>query len=208
MSPTEQAELGCHRRDDVAKPASQIAGRMRLRVGQSAYMNWESLTAVGTFFSGFIIATTAIIAMRQLDHLRKATQLEGAMAIFADLDRTEFRESIRFIATELPGRMEDASFRQGVPLGNSADDAVHKELIVLRKFEDVGTYVKHGLLDSALIYDNAFALIAKSWSGLQEVVAIHRAAGGLGFWENFEYLFRNGKIWVERNKPANYVNLA
>ena len=47
----------------------------------------------------------------QLEHLRGATQLQGAMKIFESLDAEEFWGSLHFIATELPKRMTDPQFR-------------------------------------------------------------------------------------------------
>jgi hypothetical protein len=75
-------------------------------------------------------------------HLRKATQLEGTMKIFDDLFEPKFFAAMAFAIEELPKRMNDPKFRSKVALVQHGGDQVHKELIVMRYFERVGTYVK------------------------------------------------------------------
>ena len=45
------------------------------------------------------------------------------------------------------------------------------------------TYLKHGLIEGAIIYDYFLPPIVRSWEALAEVVRIHRAAHGEGYWE-------------------------
>jgi hypothetical protein len=167
-------------------------------------MTWEGITALATLGTGLAIVATVLLGLRQLEltrsqleHLRRATQLQGAMKIFDDLNSKEFWDSLHFIATELPTRMTDAKFRDEVALIGLADIKVHRELPLMRTFERIGTYVKHGLIDGPIIYDFAMPPIERSWELLTDVVRIHRAAHGDGFWENFEMLYREGKRWAE-----------
>src|SRR5690348_9536417 len=71
-------------------------------------MTWEAVSALAAVFTGLIIAATVIVGVRQLrltqetlEHLRRATQLEGAMKIYADLNSPEFRESQLFVLNDL-----------------------------------------------------------------------------------------------------------
>src|SRR5947209_15698469 len=148
-------------------------------------MTWEALTAIATAFTGLVIGATVIVGARQLrltrdtlDHLRRATQLEGAMKILDDITQPEFREAVRFVGNELPEKMNEPAFREELKTVGLADSNRHKELIVLRTFERVGVFVKLGLLDSGIIYDFAIPVIVATWQNLEEVVAIHRQAGG------------------------------
>jgi hypothetical protein len=54
-------------------------------------MNWESLAALGTILSAVIIAVSAAFALRQVNQLRRATQLDGTMRIFAQFTLPERR---------------------------------------------------------------------------------------------------------------------
>jgi hypothetical protein len=172
-------------------------------------MGWEAITALATLGTGLAIVATVLLGIRQLqltrsqlEHLRRATQLQGAMKIFEDLNAKEFWDSLHFIATDLPKRMTDPQFRDEVALVGLADTKVHRELPLMRIFERIGTYVKHGLIDGPIIYDFAMPPIEKAWELLADVVRIHRTAHGEAFWENFEMLYRDGKRWVERTRES------
>jgi hypothetical protein len=170
-------------------------------------MGWEAVTALATLGTGIAIVATVLLGIRQLqltgsqlEHLRRATQLEGAMKIFDDLNTEEFWDSLHFIANELPKRMTHPQFRDEVALIGMADTKVHRELPLMRTFERIGTYVKHGLIDGPLIYDLVWPPIERSWELLADVVRIHRTAYGDAFWENFEMLYREGKRWEEETR--------
>lgn len=173
---------------------------------------WEAITAIATLCTGVAIVLTVLLGIRQLRltgehlaHLRRATQLEGAMTIFNDLFAPDFRESMRFVLNDLPERMKDPAFREGVERIGLADDTEHKELLILRSFERVGIYVKHGLIDGAIIYDLMLPPIARTWEALADVVRVHRALHGDGFWENFEFLYDEGEAWRRRTQDAAYL---
>jgi hypothetical protein len=178
-------------------------------------MAWEAITALATLGTGLAIVATVLLGIRQLrltrsqlEHLRGATQLQGAMKIFDSLDTEEFWGSLHFIATELPKRMTDPQFRDEVALIGMADTNVHRELPLMRTFERIGTYVKHGLIDGPIIYDLAWPPIKKAWELLTDVVRIHRTAHGEAFWENFEMLYREGKRWEEHTRESEVDGLA
>jgi hypothetical protein len=172
-------------------------------------MTWEAITALATLGTGLAIVATVLLGIRQLqltraqlEHLRRATQLQGAMKIFDDLNSDEFWSSLHFIATDLAKRMTDPKFRDEVAFIGMADTDVHQELPLMRAFERIGTYVKHGLIDGPIIYDFVFPPIEKAWELLTDVVRIHRTAHGEAFWENFEMLYREGKRWEERRRES------
>lgn len=166
-------------------------------------MTWEAVTALATVFTGAIIAATAIIALRevrvgaaqvratgdQLEHLQKATQFEGSLAVFAELDSATQIEARRYVQFELGGRLEDDTYRADVAFVNGADELVHRELGVLRCFERIAFYERKGLVDRETLLMVASGRIIVMWNCLEGVVAIHRAAIGPGMWKNFENLY-------------------
>ena len=165
-------------------------------------MTWEALTALGTILSAVVIAATVIFAARQvritrqqLDHLRRATQLEGVMQLMTEIDSTVNRESQLFISQELDAKMRDSEFRAGVPLAGRADLTVHKELHLLRYFERVGAYVKYGLIDGDIIYDLISPRILGVWAAASQVVGIQRQSISAQMWENYEWLVEQTKRW-------------
>lgn len=175
-------------------------------------MTWEEVSAMATAFTGVVIAITVLVGMRQLrltrdtlEHLRRATQLEGAMQIFAEITAPDFRASQYFILNELSARMDDAAFRDTVRLVGAADLNVHKELHCMRTFEQIGAYVRNGLMDGVLIYDAFLPPIISTWEELGDVVKIHRESAGEGLWENYEFLYEDGKRWMERERPTDFL---
>jgi hypothetical protein len=183
-------------------------------------MNWEAVAAVSTAFTGLVILATALAAMRevriagehsratreQLEHLRKATQFDGALAVFAELD-TPFQQDARhFVQFELEDRMKDQRFRDEVALIAGADELEHKELTVLRCFERIGTYVRKGWVDADVVYMVASGRVIIAWRALEQVVAIHRSLAGPAFWENYERLYNECKVWM-RDKRIRVEDL-
>ncbi len=174
-------------------------------------MTWEALTAAGSVASALVIAVTVIFAAKQvrvaanqanltneqLNHLRRSTQLQGAMNIFKDMDDKAFREAVRFVVHDLRKHLSDPAFLGAVAFPEAADDNVHKENIVLRFFERVGAYVREGLLDGRLIYTVVPTTIISTWESLSEVVSIQRAAVSQLKAENFEYLYEGTKTWAD-----------
>ena len=168
-------------------------------------MNWEALTAIGTMFTGLVILITVIFARRQLEltrnqleHLRRTTQLEGATAVFTELDSPRQLEGRRFVRDELAARMKDPIFRGEVRWAGLVDETQHKELIVLRFFERIGVYVNAELIDEEIVFNLLSGRIVSMWDALREVVAIHREALGPVTWKNFERLQEQTMRWQEQ----------
>ena len=176
-------------------------------------MIWEAMTGIGSMLSAIIIAITVILAARQvrvttdqvrltnaqLEHLRRTTQLEGAMRIFDQLAAPDFREAVRFVVHDLRDRMKDDVFRHEVSFPELADDAVHKENVVHRMFERVGAYVKQGLLDGEILYTVDPMAILSTWENMSSVIAIQRSVISPKRGENFEYLYNGARDWAARN---------
>lgn len=171
---------------------------------------WEALTAAGSIISAIVIAMTVVFASKQvklgreqakvtnaqLDHLRKSTQLQGAMKIFEEMDTLHFREAVRFVVHDLAERMQDPTFKTEVAFPEACDDGTHKENVVLRTFERVGAYVQEGLLEGGLLYTVVPTVILSTWEHLADVVAIQRASISKFKAENFEYLYEGTKQWA------------
>jgi hypothetical protein len=165
------------------------------------HVNWEALTAIGTIVSAVVIAATVVMAARQvrltsrqLEHLRRSNDLAGAIAIFEKLEGRQFVEAYHFVVVELKDRLKDDQYRAELTNFGTTDVA-HKELVVLRTMENIGGYIRYGLIDGRVIFDCVYPEIVGCWEHLTEVVAAHRLAFGTGFWENYEYLYNQAKRW-------------
>ena len=68
---------------------------------------------------------------------------------------------------------------------------------MLRCFERIGFYQTKGFVEKDVLYMVASGRIITMWSGLQDVVAIHRSAAGGRAWENFEALYNDTKSYMQ-----------
>ncbi|MDB5029060.1 MAG: hypothetical protein JWO66_2749 [Candidatus Eremiobacteraeota bacterium] len=171
------------------------------------HVSWEAVTAVAALLSSVAVLAAVIVAIgqvrvgaAQVDHLRRATQLEGTMKIFDKLASEEQLRARRFITHELAERLTDPTFRAELAVMTRAEDR-HLELKALRLMEMIGTYVKHGLLDAEIIFDYWSPAVEVVWERLDSlgVIAAHRGATTPAMWENFEYLFRRCEEWLVAN---------
>jgi len=171
-------------------------------------MTWEAVTAITSLLSSLAVLAAVVVALQQVrvgaaqvEHLRRATQLEGTMKIFAMLGSAEQQRARRFIALELAARLNDPVFRSEVPLLTMAPSLEdHHELLVLRLMEMIGTYVKHGLLDADIVFDYWIPAVTTTWERLDAlgIITTHRSAVGPEMWENFEDLYWRGQRWRAR----------
>jgi hypothetical protein len=173
-------------------------------------MNWDAVTALATAFTGIVIATTALIALRevrlgaeqvratgeQLEHLRKTTQFEGSLEVFKELDSPTQIDARHYVLFELPEKLKDPAYRADVAKINSADERVHLELTVLRCFERIAYYERKGFVDRDTLLMVASGRVIVMWTALENIVLVHRASIGPGAWKNFEQLYHLTKLWL------------
>ncbi|MBV9439127.1 MAG: hypothetical protein JOZ24_03955 [Candidatus Eremiobacteraeota bacterium] len=174
-------------------------------------VTWEAVSAIAAVVSAIVVVATVVVGVRQVrvaaqqvEHLRRATQLEGTMAVFNELLTPEMRYASLFVLNELPERMNDAAFRKEVALLGAVDVARHPEITVLRIFEKNGVYVKHGLLEGEVLIDYFGPIVIGTWERLRDlgVIAIHRAARGEPMWENYETLYDRTVALLRAENPA------
>jgi hypothetical protein len=174
------------------------------------HVPWEAVTALASLLSSVAVLAAVMVAVRQVrvgaaqvEHLRRSTQLEGTMKIFDKLASDEQTRARRFVLNDLAERLEDPVFRTELSLMTRAPDG-HDELKVLRLMEMIGTYVKHGLLDSDIVFDYWVPSVQSVWERLDSlgVIEAHRAATTPAMWENFEYLYGRGQEWLVATRRA------
>jgi len=179
-------------------------------------IDWSAVSAIGTVVTGVIIAVTVIVGFHQLrltrvqlEQLRRATQLDGAMKIFDNLQSEKYIEARHFVATELPRHLEDPVFRREVELGiiwTRNPGTMHEEQIVLRTFETIGSNVHEGLLDRDVIVNIAAIPIIVAWAHLEEVIGIQRHTIHPRMWENFERLHSDAVSWFVARGGADRLD--
>lgn len=160
------------------------------------HVSWEALTAVASLLSSLAVLAAVLIAVRQVrvgaaqvDALRRATQLDGTMKVFAMLTTPEQREGRRFMVEDLADRCRDDPVYRDELLTMRGDLREHREIAVMSLLEMLGIYVKHGLLDPEIVFDFWIPTNSAAWHIAESigVVAAHRRIDP-AMWENFEYL--------------------
>jgi|GEM_PF-5897365 len=97
---------------------------------------WSTVSSVGTFA---VIGATALVALVQLRHIRRANQLAGLQSIFAMLQDPGVRELVNYVRHDLASRMQDATFRQSL-LAIPIDRREHPELYLQTDWYNVSLY--------------------------------------------------------------------
>lgn len=168
----------------------------------------NALAAVGTFV---VIAASAIAAVVQLRHLRASNQLQTFMTITQEFESPEFQQRLSFVRNELPQKLRDPQFRAEYHHKHGADRIKHPEFAVSGFFEELGMFVKRGLIDRDVFLDNYSPLIVRYWNLLAPFIAISRRRSGKAAWENFEYVAVLSHAWLKRypdgTLPGNFPRL-
>lgn len=165
-------------------------------------MNWEALSAISTAFTGLVILLTVIYAARQvralndqsralaaqLEHLRRATQLEGTLAIFDEVLSPDVQAAYAFVMKEFGEKMKDERFRAEA-LERAPNTDTHQEVLILRHLERIGTLIKNDLLDPYALFDFSSFFIQENWKILRPLALEQRRKfGNEHLWENFEFI--------------------
>ncbi len=165
---------------------------------------WEAVSAVATALTAVVILVTVVlgshqlrITNEQLKQLKRATQLEGTMRIFEVLRGPQFAEALHFVSTEFAERMKDERFRDEAERAG-VDVSVHKERFVMRTYEEIGTYVRYGLLSGEPFFEYGGGVVIDAWDRLSDVVAASRSHGNAQLWVNFEYLSDHARTYFTK----------
>ena len=152
-------------------------------------MNWDAVIAISSAAGTIVIAVTGLLALRQLQELRRTQSFEGTEKLFEAWEAPEMREARLYVLDMLPQRLHDDAFRASLLReGIRAELAQHPELLVLRYFERVGAYVFHRLLVGPAIYEHIAVFLVRAWPQLREVAELMRRA------EDNPYMFDKAQM--------------
>ena len=160
---------------------------------------WSTIFAGATFV---VIAATAIAALIQLRHLRITNQLSGLISVLELFQQPHIHDLINFIRKELPVKMQSDDFRAGlrkIPV----DRIQHPELHLCEMYEEIGSYVRSGLIDEELFLRAHWYNVGLYWQLLQPAITVVRSTRPYVF-ENFEYLAARAQSWSNRHPEGNY----
>jgi len=166
-----------------------------------------TLEALNTLFAGAtfcVIAATAIAAVVQLRHLRATNQLSALVTILQDWQKPQMQAWVRFVREEMPDRLEDREYLGS--LGDKrADRDLHPWLHLCDYYEQLGAYIKFGLVDRRSFLDLGGANVVDFYRTMRPAIERARVLRGSdAAFENFEYLAVISLQWLKRHPQGTY----
>ncbi len=176
-------------------------------------MSLELINAAASLVTVTVVGATALAALIQLRHLRAANQINALLAVNKKLDSREFTDALTTMNSDLETALADPKFRdyeiairQRVPPPNvdkPCADMHHACILVGNTFELMGSLVKNGVVDQAIMVDQYCGVALGAWKRLADYTAFGREAGDPNGWEYFEYLAVLSEDWL-RAHPSSY----
>jgi hypothetical protein len=144
---------------------------------------WTTIASVGTFV---VITATAIAAVVQLIHIRSSNQIAILTDFRKETEDPEFRAAVDFIES-INAKLEDPAFR-ALFARDPLPASLWGYLRVARLYENLGGFVKRGMLDADLVCDLWGPVVLMAWERTARATVVARRARGQAMLENFEYL--------------------
>jgi hypothetical protein len=166
---------------------------------------WNTFATFGTFV---VIAATAIAALVQLRHARGSNQIAGLTELQRVFQSPRFVEAAQFVRTGLASKANDPEFRY--QLANRDARTTENQKLIARMnslgvfYENMGLFVKAGLIDRELALSLWSLNGAKDWEYLAPTMAISRRRFGDAFWEDFEYFAVLSQDWLAAHPKGTY----
>ncbi len=160
---------------------------------------WNALISTVTLI---VVAATAIAAIRQIRHLREQNTLAGLLNVLEDWRDPEFQQWLAFVHLELPKKLDDPAFMD--ELDGPVDRGRHPELHICDWYEQVGSFLKHGLLSELVMMDVSANSCYTIWSSIEPVITRMRRTRGDSLYENFEYMAARGVLFQRAHPHGCY----
>lgn len=163
----------------------------------------NTLATIGTLL---VIAATAIAALIQLRHMRGSNQIVALTECRETLESPAFREAQRFVSCDLPERLHDQNeaLRIAQPQSQFLDEYQAIDTVA-NFFENLGVFVKNGIIDERIACDVWAHVILRNWNTLVPIVTFVREdLRQPAIWENFEYLAVLAERFAREHEGGTY----
>jgi len=162
---------------------------------------WSSLWSFLTFL---VIAATVVPAVLQMRHLSSNNEIQSLLALERDFNEEHLQRAFRYVQSELPIRLDDPSYRSDLVRIGFVDPEMHPEMKVCNWFEQIGTFVKNGMVGERAFFEVFGRLVDRYWELLAPSIALLRRERGQGQYQNFEYLTSRYRLWVKKHPAGLY----
>jgi hypothetical protein len=162
---------------------------------------WNSLWSFLTFL---VIAATVIPAVLQMRHLSSNNQIQSLLSLERDFNESHLQAAFHYVQHDLPGRLEDPAYRAELAHIGFVDPVQHPEMKVCNWFDQIGTFVKNGLVGERAFFELFGRLVDRYWELLSPTVALLRRERGPRQYQNFEYLTARYRRWAAQHPGGLY----
>ena len=163
---------------------------------------WNVVFSAATFV---VIAITAIAATVQLRHLRASNQLTALVTLLEDWQKPEMQAWVEFVrGGELTQRLQDPGYLRNLS-ETRGDRALHPWLHICDYYEQLGSYVKYGLVDKPSFFDVACITVSSLYRALRPCIErLREVRDNRALFENFEYLAVEALLWIKAHPNGAY----
>lgn len=149
---------------------------------------WQALSAISTAMSccisNFILLVTAVILLRQLDEIKKATYANVYKMIGDILQAEDVRDARRFVFVTLENK----------PFESWTEKERRTAEKVCHTYDLVGQLARNNIFPKKFVVDNWGNSLRKSWRILSPLVLSYRVQGNsMEVWDDFEWLANEAK---------------
>lgn len=166
-------------------------------------MSFEVITAVAAVGTFLVIAATAVAAFVQLRHLSGSNSISALTESREILESAEFAAAQRFVAYTLPELLKDPAVRAQLNESPTPEE-LRPVIQVGNFFESLGGFIRHGIVDRDIAVSLWSSVVIRNWECLAPALAIMRRTSGPSLWEQFEYLARVSKDWIDSHPRGDY----
>ena len=169
-------------------------------------MSADWVTAIGTLGTFVVITASAIAALMQLRHMRGSNQIVALTECRETLESPEFREAQRFVSYELPNRLNDPKEVLRIAQPQSQFEGEYQAIDTVGNFfENLGIFVKTGIIDADLACDMWSHILLRNWHALVPIVTfVRQDLNEPRIWENFEYLAVLCEDYMKRHPSGEF----
>lgn len=166
-------------------------------------MSADSIGIAVSVATLIVIGAASVAALVQLRHLRTSNHLSAMLEILNQWNLPAVQAALSALR-RIPEKMKDPAYVRVLNAPGSVDRVDYPEFLALDLWEQIGTYVKRGLIDESILFDITSAQILNAWKLAEPIISIVRARTGLSAFENFEYLAVRATLWNRRYPNGTY----
>jgi hypothetical protein len=170
-------------------------------------MNWEEISAISTFITMLVIASSAIAALIQLRHMRAGNAITGFLGFMDRWASPQAREIANYVFSgAVQKKLQDPAYRAELRGVANVDRLVHPEFQYLDFWESIGMFVKLGYFAEDAVMESGGLIAVRAWEVLMPVIAIVRSVRGPEVYDNYEYLVSRAMLWEAKHPGGIFPN--